>query len=297
MPKMLLIPTESVNPRTKNLALSAPRQIAQMINAEDFNAARAVKKATPAIAKAIQTAADTFLRKGKIIFIGAGTSGRLGVLEAAECVPTFGTKPSQIVGIIAGGKKAMFRAQEGAEDNAEQGGKDIAKIARKADFVIGLTASGITPYVLGSLKKAKQMQCQTALLACNPQADTQNADIFICLKTGPEALNGSTRMKAASATKMALNAISTGAMARAGKIYKNLMVDVQPTNQKLIKRCLRLIGTIAQTDEKTAEKYFHLSGKKVKTAVLMCVKNITKKQAELLLKKHRGFLEEALHEK
>lgn len=297
MPKNLLIPTETVNLRTKKLGTSSPKQIAQMINAEDFNAARAVKKASVSIGRTIALAAETFLAGGKIIFIGAGTSGRLGVLEAAECVPTFGTKPSQIVGIIAGGKKAMFRSQEGAEDDDIQGGKDILKIARKKDLVIGLTASGITPYVLGALKKAKQNACSTVLLACNKQADTRFADIFIFLDTGAEALNGSTRMKAGTATKMALNAISTGAMARAGKVYGNLMVDVQPTNQKLIRRAVRLIAGITQTDEKTAKKLLASSGNSVKTAIVMHEKKVSKKQAEKLLQKHQGFLEDTLHEK
>lgn len=297
MKKIALIPTESVNPRTKKLDVSSPRQIAQMINAEDFNAARAVQKAAPAIAKTIDAAAKAFLAGRKIIFIGAGTSGRLGVLEAAECVPTFGTKPSQILGIIAGGKNAMFRAKEGAEDDRAQGGKDVLKKARPGDLVIGLTASGITPYVLGALHAAKQASCTTVLLACNKQADTQDAAIFIYLPTGAEALNGSTRMKAGTATKMALNAITTGAMARAGKVYGNLMIDVRPTNQKLIRRALRLIMTVAQTDQATAQKLLDASGKNVKTAVLMHLKNCTRAQAEKRLKKHRGFLAEALREK
>lgn len=292
-----IIPTETVNAHTKKLDCSSPAQIARMINAEDFNAARAVKKASSAVAKAIKTAAETFLSGRKIIFMGAGTSGRLGVLEAAECVPTFGTKPSQIVGIIAGGKSAMFRAKEGAEDDAVQGGKDALKIAKKGDFVLGLTASGITPYVLGALKAAKKAGCSTALLACNGKADCSDADIFIFLPTGPEALNGSTRMKAGSATKMALNAITTGAMARAGKVYQNLMVDVRPTNKKLVRRAIRLIRAVSGADEKTAEKLLSASGQNVKTAIVMHVKNVSCAQAEKLLKKHRGFLAETLSEK
>ena len=297
MSKNHLIPTETVNKHTQNLGTSSPKQIAQMINDEDFNAARAVQKASVSIGKTIQLAADTFLAGGKIIFIGAGTSGRLGVLEAAECVPTFGTKPSQIIGIIAGGKKAMFRSQEGAEDDCVQGGKDILKVAKEKDLVIGLTASGVTPYVLGALQQAKQLHSHTVLLACNKKADTSFADIFIFLDTGAEALNGSTRMKAGTATKMALNAISTGAMARAGKVYGNLMVDVQPTNKKLIRRAIRLIASITKTDEETAEKLLIASGKSVKTAIVMQMKKLNKGQAEKLLKKHHGFLEGVLHEK
>lgn len=291
-----LISTETINPRTVHLGTASPAQIARLINAEDLVAARAVKKASAAIARAIDAAAHTYLTGHKIIFIGAGTSGRLGVLEAAECVPTFGTKPTKIVGIIAGGKPAMFRAKEGAEDDASLGAKDMLKKAKKGDFVLGLTASGITPYVLGALKAAKQTGCLTALLACNQQADTTNADIFIFLPTGPEALNGSTRMKAGTATKMALNAITTGAMARAGKIYENLMVDVQPTNQKLIRRAIRLICTISGADEKTAQKLLISSGKSVKTAIVMHTYKCTRKQAEKRLHQCGGFLQEALRD-
>lgn len=297
MKKENLIPTETVNPHTKKLDVSSPRQIARLINAEDFNAALAVQKAGPAIAKAIDVAARTFLAGHKIVFTGAGTSGRLGVLEAAECVPTFGTDPEQIVGLIAGGQNAMFRAKEGAEDDAVQGGKDILKTAGKGDFVVGLTASGITPYVLGALEAAQKAGCHTALMACNKKADSSHADIFIHLPTGPEALNGSTRMKAGSATKMALNAITTGAMARAGKVYQNLMVDVRPTNKKLVRRALRLIRAVSGADEQTAEKLLKESGQNVKTAIVMQVKNCTRAQAEKHLKKHKGFLAAVLREK
>lgn len=297
MKNNLLIPTESVNQRTKRLGDSTPAQIARMINAEDMVAAKAVTKARPAISKAIEVACKTYLNGKKIFFMGAGTSGRLGVLEAAECVPTFGTKPTEIVGIMAGGKSAMFRAKEGAEDDADLGASDVRKNAKKGDFVVGLTASGITPYVLGALKAAKQIGCTTALLACNSKADTSHADIFIFLPTGPEALNGSTRMKAGTATKMALNAITTGAMARAGKVYGNLMVDVRPTNKKLVRRALRLIMTVSGADEKTATKLLAQSGQHVKTAIVMYVKKCSCEQANKLLKKHKGFLKETLHAK
>ena len=291
-----LLPTETVNQRTKHLDVSSPRQIARMINAEDLVAAQAVKKAAPAIAQAIDTAAQTYLSGHKIIFIGAGTSGRLGILEAVECVPTFGVKPTDVQGILAGGYTAMFRSKEGAEDDAKQGAKDILAKAKKDDFVIGLTASGITPYVLGALKAAKKIHCKTALLACNAKADHTNADIFIYLPTGAEALNRSTRMKAGTATKMALNAITTGAMTRAGKVYENLMIDVKPTNQKLVRRAIRLICTVTKADEKTAEELLIKSGKSVKTAIVMHLKKCTRKQAETLLKKHKGFLRETLRE-
>ena len=191
----------------------------------------------------------------------------------------------------------MFRSKEGAEDDRSLGEKDLLAKADKGDFVIGLSASGKTPYVLAALKAAKKTGCTTALLACNKQADTTHADIFIFLPTGPEALSGSTRMKAGTATKMALNAITTGAMARAGKVYGNLMVDVKPINKKLVRRAERLISTISGADEKTAEKLLPAAGGNVKTACVMYARKCTRRQAENLLKKHRGFLREALRAK
>ena len=294
--KTLKLPTESVNPHTQGLDKMTPRQIARAINREDFTAARAVQRAGAQIAAAMIIAARTYAGNHKIIFIGAGTSGRLGILEAVECVPTFGTKPSQIIGLIAGGKRAVFRSQEGAEDDAKQGAREILKAARSGDFVIGLTASGRTPYVMSALATAKEIGAQTALVSCNPGADTTHAAIHICLETGAEALSGSTRMKAGTATKMALNAITTGAMALCGKTYGNLMIDVRPTNEKLVLRATRLIATVSGADEKTAHKLLMRSGKNVKTAVVMFRKKTDRKTAEKLLKKEHGFLTRVIDE-
>ncbi len=291
---MKLPATEQTNPHTTRLDVLTPRQLARVFNAEDFNAARAVKKAAKEIAAVIVQAARTYASGHKIIFVGAGTSGRLGILEAVECVPTFGTKPSQIIGLIAGGKKAVFRSQEGAEDNAAQGAKEIAHQAHEGDLVIGLAASGNTPYVQGALQQARQLGAHTALLSCNKNAQTTYADVHVYLPTGPEALTGSTRLKAGTATKMALNAITTGAMALCGKTYGNLMVDVQPTNQKLLARAVRLICTVAQTDEKTARRLLLASGKNVKTAIVMHRKKCTRVQAKKLLTQSKGRLAEAL---
>lgn len=288
--------TETVNPRTAGLDKKTPRQLACLLNDEDFQAARAVKAAGKEIAAAMVLAARTYQTRRKIIFMGAGTSGRLGVLEAAECVPTFGTKPSQIIGLIAGGKKAMFRSQEGAEDDRGQGVKEISQKACAGDLVIGLTASGNTPYVQGGLAAARKLGAYTVLVSCNPKADATCTDIHIYLPTGPEALTGSTRMKAGSATKMTLNAITTGAMALCGKTYGNLMVDVKPTNQKLVARAVRLISVVAHTDEKTARRLLTASGNHVKTAVVMHRQKCTRTQAQQRLKKHNGFLAEALDE-
>lgn len=291
---MKLPATEQTNPHTTRLDALTPRQLARVFNAEDFNAARAIKSAANEIAAVIVQAARTYASGHKIIFVGAGTSGRLGILEAVECVPTFGTKPSQIIALIAGGKKAVFRSQEGAEDNAAQGAKEVAHQAHEGDLVIGLAASGNTPYVQGALQQARQLGAHTALLSCNKNAQTTYADVHVYLPTGPEALTGSTRLKAGTATKMALNAITTGAMALCGKTYGNLMVDVQPTNQKLLARAVRLICTVAQTDEQTARRLLLASGKNVKTAIVMHRKKCTRVQAKKLLKKSKGRLAEAL---
>lgn len=290
----MISPTEQINPKTKKLDRMTPAQLARAFNAEDFNAARAVKKAGKQIAATIVCAAQTYASKHKIIFIGAGTSGRLGILEAVECVPTFGTKPTEIIGLIAGGKKAVFRSQEGAEDDDKQGAREIAKHAKKDDFVIGLTAGGRTPYVLGALKQAQKLGAHTALISCNPQADTAHAQLHICLATGPEALSGSTRLKAGTATKMTLNAITTGAMALCGKTYGNLMVDVQPTNKKLVARAVRLISLLTHVGEKTAAKLLTSSGGHVKTAVVMHRKKCTRANAEKKLKSVNGFLGKVL---
>lgn len=289
-----LSPTEQINPRTQKLDALTPTQIARVINAEDFNAARAVKKANREIAAVTRLAANTFFANHKIFFVGAGTSGRLGILEAVECVPTFGTRPGQIKGIIAGGNKAVFRSQEGAEDNDKQGARDIQKQAGKDDLVIALSASGHTPYVIGALKKAQALGARTVLLSCNPHANTAYAQIHICLNTGAEVISGSTRMKAGTATKMALNAITTGAMVLCGKTFGNLMVDVEPTNQKLQARAKRLIGNLTQTDEKTAARLLKSARGHVKTAIVMHRKKLSYPQAQQRLKQARGFLRKVL---
>ena len=290
------LPTEGINPRTKHLDRLSPAALARVMNTEDNQAVRAVKKAHKEIAAAMVLAAKTYAGKHKIIFIGAGTSGRLGILEAVECMPTFGTKPGEIIGLIAGGHKAVFRSQEGAEDDVKQGAREIKKHAHKGDLVFGLTASGRTPYVLGALAQAQKIGAQTVLVSCNPAADISHAQLHICLQTGAEVVSGSTRLKAGTATKMTLNTITTGAMVLCGKTYGNLMVDVQPTNQKLVARAVRLIAQLAHTDEKTAARLLKSSGQNVKTAVVMHRKKMTRSQARARLKKANGFLEEALND-
>ena len=292
---LVTIATEQQNSKTLHLDKLSPLGLARVMNAEDFNAARAVKKAAKQIAQVIILAAQSYQQKHKIIFIGAGTSGRLGVLEAAECVPTFSTKPDEIIGLIAGGKSAMFRAKEGAEDDSKQGAEDLKRVCRAGDLVVGLTASGRTPYVLGALSYAQKIGAKTALIACNKVV--AKTDVFVFLPTGPEALTGSTRLKAGTATKMTLNAITTGAMALCGKTYGNLMIDVRPSNKKLDARAVRLICQITGVSEKQAQVLLKQSGRKVKTAVVMESKNLSRTQAEKSLKKANGFLSKVLDEK
>lgn len=294
MEKDKLSPTEARNSRTHNLDSLAAADMIKLINREDMQTVLAVKKAAPRLEIAVKETAKRFAQGGKIIFIGAGTSGRLGVLEAAECPPTFSTDPKQIIAIIAGGKSSVFRAKEGAEDSFERGAKDISKSLKKSDIVFGIAASGHTPYVLGALKAAKKAGAYTNLITSNGLADKKSADNIIYLATGPEVLQGSTRMKAATAAKMTLNIITTAAMALCGKMYKNYMVDVKASNQKLRQRALRLVCELAGARPAQAEEALKKTGYKVKDAIIMLKLNIPTKQARALLKKHDGRLKNLL---
>ncbi|MDR0734602.1 MAG: N-acetylmuramic acid 6-phosphate etherase [Elusimicrobiota bacterium] len=294
MKNISVISTETRNPRTQNLDRAGAAGIIAMINREDRQTVEAVKKASEQLETAVKETAKRFAKGGKIIFIGAGTSGRLGILEAAECPPTFRTDPRQIIGIMAGGKNSVFKAKEGAEDSAELGRKDILKAAGKGDIVFGVAASGRTPYVIAALAAAKKAGAYTNLVTCNDSADKKAADNIIYLATGPEALQGSTRMKAGTATKMALNIITTAAMALCGKIYKNYMVDVKASNKKLYARAVRLVRDITGAKPAEAEKVLKTVGYKVKNAVLIIKLGINAAQAEALLKKYHGRLQDII---
>ena len=227
--------TEQRNPRTMNLDTMTPLQIAEAMNAEDANAVAAVQRVLPQVATVIEWAADALAAGGRMVYLGAGTSGRLGVLDAVECPPTFGVSESTVVGLIAGGKDAFTVAREGVEDDPAEGASDLERIGLEPrDLVIGLAASGRTPYVIGGLTYARKLGCKTAAIACVPESQVgQVAELAIEPVTGPEVLTGSTRLKAGTAQKLVLNMISTGAMTRSGKVYQNLMVDVKQTNEKL----------------------------------------------------------------
>lgn len=235
--------TEARNERTTMLDEMPPIDIITVMNDEDSRVVAAVKGALPQIARAVEKTAKSLKEEGRIIYIGAGTSGRLGILDAVECPPTFGVNAGVVVGLIAGGENAFARAREGAEDSTELGRQDLEKICiEKRDTVIGLAASGRTPYVLGALMYAKQVGCSTVAISCNTgSAISAVADVAVELPTGPEVLSGSTRLKAGTAEKMVLNMISTVSMIEAGKVYGNLMVDVQQTNEKLAKRAENIV--------------------------------------------------------
>jgi len=286
--------TEKINPRTARLDECSPAEIVELILTEDRAIAEAVGREKARIAGAVELIVGRMARGGRIIFAGAGTSGRLGVMEAAECPPTFGTDPSRIVALIAGGRKAVLQSVEGAEDSAGESREELRKLGlEEKDVLIGIAASGTTPYVEGALSYAKKKGSGRILLTCNP-VDTDVPDIIISVLVGPEAVVGSTRMKAGTATKMVLNMLTTAAMVKLGKTYGNLMVDVQPKSAKLRDRAKRIVMEIAGVDEERAAKLLKKSGWDVKASVVMGKKNLTYDQARDLLMKNNGFLRKAL---
>lgn len=285
--------TERRNPRTAEIDLATPLEIVDLLNAEDHAVPDAVATQREAIAKAIATAEKTFRAGGRLFYIGAGTSGRLGVLDASECPPTFGTDPEMVQGIIAGGLAALTRSQEGAEDRVEGAVEDMQEHGvRAGDFVIGIAASGTTPYVRRALEYARTLPAATALIACSPPPKDTLAfvDIPILPITGPEALTGSTRMKAGTATKLVLNAITTGAMIRLGKVYGNLMVDMRATNEKLKDRSERILMEVCDVDRDTARGLLDASGGIVKTAIVIHFLDVSRAHAERALDEAGGVV-------
>ncbi len=288
--KTKLSPTEQINKNTTGLDRLDLDKMVDLMYQESLWAAKCVASAKKEIAKAVRLVEKAYKSGNKTIFMGAGTSGRLGILEAVECPPTFSVDYNAFTGIIAGGNTAIHKSVEGAEDSAEQGAKDFLKAAKKGDVLIGIAASGNTPYVQGALKAAKEKKYPTVLVACNDGANTKYADIFIYLPTGAEVVSGSTRLKAGTATKLALNMITTLAMVRCGKVYNNYMVDVNATNNKLRERAVRLVKIITCAAQEEAEKITKQAKYNVKAAVVMIKKNTDYKKALALLKKHKGFL-------
>ena len=285
--------TERRNPRTAAIDLASPAEIVGLINAEDAGVPAAVAAQAEAIAQAVAVAELTFRAGGRLFYAGAGTSGRLGVLDASECPPTFGVDPEMVQGIIAGGLPALTRAQEGAEDRPDGARSDLtAAGVRAGDFVIGIAASGTTPYVRAALEHARALGARTAIVACSPPpAETlAAADIAIVVIVGPEVVTGSTRMKAGTATKLVLNMITTGAMIRLGKTYGNLMVDLQSTNAKLKDRSERILREVCGVSKEEARALLDAAGKRVKTAIVMQKLGVGREEAERQLAEHGGVI-------
>lgn len=289
--------TEQRNKNSMDIDASSIPEILKIINDEDKTVAPAVEKEIPFIEKAVELIVAAIKDGGRLLYFGAGTSGRLGVIDAAECPPTFGTPPDLIQGFIAGGKEAMFRAQEGAEDLEENGAKDViaAKVNSK-DVVCGIAASRRTPYVVGAVKKAKELGAKTIYLTCNPREefDIKEADVAICPYVGPEVIMGSTRMKSGTAQKLVLNMLTTASMVRLGKVYENMMIDLQMTNKKLVERSKKIVMTITGVNYEQAADYLKKAGGQVKTALVMIKANVNADEAKQRLKKCDGFVRKAI---
>ena len=288
--------TERRNPNTINIDLMDSYEIAKAINNEDKKVAIAVEKTLPQIAQSIETIAQAFLKGGRLAYFGAGTSGRLGVLDASECWPTFGVEHGMVCGFIAGGDKALRFSVENAEDSAELALQDLQIFApSKNDIVVGISASGNAAYTNTILNEAQKLGTKTIAICTNPNASLKaHADIFICPEVGPEVISGSSRMKSGSAQKMILNMLTTGAMIRTGKTYKNYMIDLQITNQKLHQRACQIISEISKVSITEAPKYLAQSHNNVKIACLMAAKNIDYEAAEQLLRQNHGILRRTL---
>ena len=286
--------TEFRNENTKDIDLLSTIDIVRKINEEDQIVARAVEDESSNIARAIDIIAKQFLVGGRLFYFGAGTSGRLGVLDASECPPTFGADPSLVQGFIAGGDSALRVSVEGAEDNFELGEKD-AEILTKDDVCVAISASGNPKYLLGVLAQAEKIGCKTIALTCNHKAAIlEEVGLGICVEVGPEVIAGSSRMKAGTAQKMVLNMLTTGAMIKIGKTYENFMIDLMPTNEKLKDRAIRIVQQIAEVNASTALKTLLECDWKVKVAILMLKCNLTKDEAKELLRKNCGVLRRAL---
>jgi len=285
--------TERRNPRTVSIDLASPLEIVDLINAEDRRVPDAVATQREQIARAIELAEATFRGGGRLFYVGAGTSGRLGVLDASECPPTFGTDPEMVQGIIAGGLPALTRSQEGAEDVVKNGALAMDEHGVSAkDLVIGIAASGTTPYVRAALERAISLGAKTGLVACSPPPPdlVAKVDVTMLPIVGPEVVTGSTRMKAGTATKLVLNTITTGAMIRLGKTYGNLMVDLRATNNKLIDRSQRIVMEVTGVSREDATKLIERAGKSVKLAIVMQKKGVSREEAEKLLADNAGVV-------
>lgn len=290
--------TEQRNPKSTNIDFLSTKEVLKIINEEDKLVPQAVENELPYIEKAVDCIVESLKNGGRLLYFGAGTSGRLGVVDASECPPTFGTNPETIKGFIAGGKEAMFVAQEGAEDLEENGVRDIelAKVSKK-DIVCGIAASRRTPYVIGAVKRAKELGATTLYITCTPRESFNivEVDIPICPNVGPEVIMGSTRMKSGTAQKLVLNMLTTTAMIRLGKTYENMMIDLQMTNKKLIERAKRIVMTITGLNYDDSTKYLEESKYHVKSALVMILAKVSFEEAKERLNLADGFVRKAIN--
>ncbi|PEL09333.1 N-acetylmuramic acid 6-phosphate etherase [Bacillus sp. AFS017336] len=288
--------TESRNEKTMNLDEMSIEEFLTVMNEEDAKVAAAVRNEIPNISKAVEKIVTAFKSGGRLIYIGAGTSGRIGLLDAVECPPTFGTSPEEVVGLIAGGEKAFIKAVEGAEDSEELAIQDLKDIKlSKNDIVVGIAASGRTPYVIGGLKYAKEIGAATVAVSCNKDSKIgQEAETAIEVVNGPEVLTGSTRLKAGTSQKLICNMLSTASMVGIGKVYGNLMVDVQSTNEKLVERSKRIVMEATSCTYEIAEEFLTNSNQSPKVAIVMILTGFTYEQAIEQLKKSEGFVRKAI---
>lgn len=289
--------TEQRNSNSTEIDFASTAEILKIINDEDKTVPLAVEKELPYIEKAVDKIVEAMKNGGRLLYFGAGTSGRLGVVDASECPPTFGTKPEMVQGFIAGGEAAMFVAQEGAEDYEENGAKDVleAKV-NSNDVVCGIAASRRTPYVIGAVKKAKELGATTLYITCTPREtfNIEEVDIPICPFVGPEVVMGSTRMKSGTAQKLVLNMLTTTAMVRQGKTYENMMIDLQMTNKKLVERAKRIVMTITGIDYEEATTVLEGSDYHVKSALVMVLADVNFEEAKERLQKADGFVRRAI---
>src|SRR6266566_2994076 len=287
---------EQRNARTQRIDVASSLEIVDLINAEDSTVAPAVHAVRQDVARAIDLVVDALRRGGRLVYVGAGTSGRLGVLDASECPPTFGTPPEMVVGVIAGGYAALVKSSEGAEDDVNAGmeAMDQARVAAH-DFVLGIAASGTTPFVRAALSRAQTIGATTGLVSCSdpPRVLVETCDVLVLPKVGPEALTGSTRMKAGTATKLVLNALSTGAMIRLGRAYSNLMVDLMALSDKLRDRGERIVMECCNVNRAAARRAIEAAGGSVKLAIVMARRGVGKAEAERLLAEAGGFVRKA----
>ncbi len=288
--------TEDRNPRTTNLDALSTIEVLDLMNREDAGVAPAIRPALPDITRAVEAIADRLRAGGRLIYVGAGTSGRLAMLDSVELVPTFSAPPGQVMALVAGGEAALTRSIEGAEDDAEAGRADLLALGVGAgDAVLGLAASGSTPYVIGALRAANEVGALTIALSGNDPAPILDlARIKIAVPVGPEVITGSTRLKAGTAQKLVLNLISTAVMVRLGKVYGNLMVDVQVTNAKLARRAEGIVAEVAGVSEGEARSLLEQSGHEVKTAIVVALLGGTPDEARRVLADHRGILRKAI---